>query len=106
MKTIAFVGLFSVFFVFFLLYSVVILLEKFLRRKARTVATPVEKRVSEEEISPETVAVITAVLAQFMGEGYRIVSIKCVRPKDGSFETWEKTGWRGRRRWSEGSGWL
>jgi len=106
MKTIVFVGLFSVFFVFFVLYFVVILLEKFFGRKARTVATPVGKRVSEEEISLEIVAVVTAVLAQFVGEECKIVSIKRVKPEDRGFETWEKTGWRGRRRWSEGSGWL
>jgi len=110
MFIITFIGLVTVFLIFFILYFVFLLFGFFskkasmkLPKKIHSQEVTNEKNILlESEESEEEIAAVMAAIYALMGSNIRIISVsKKNRKREWTF--WKKTGWRGVKGWSESS---
>ncbi len=94
------VGLSMVFIIFTILYFLFILMEYITKLSTKEQAEPAIGEKIEAEEDKEEVAAIFAAVYRLLGKNVRIRKI--AKGKRG-WETWEKHGWRGVRRWRENS---
>ena len=93
------VGLSMVFIIFTILYFLFILMA-YITKLSTKEQTELSEEITSEKEGEEEVAAIFAAVYRIFGKNVRI---KKITRGERGWETWEKHGWRGVRRWRENS---
>ena len=94
------VGLSMVFIIFTILYFLFILMAYITRVSTKEQVESVSEEKIEAREDEEEVAAIFAAVYRLLGKNVRI---RRITKGERGWETWEKHGWRGVRRWRENS---